>query len=777
MPVFFNETPIKKITIFTPEYSIKFQSQNYSIIYVVRGTVLLDDLRLAQEELLLLPPRIEKTISNGFNSIVALIELDNYSLLSSVEDISLFYDSYNSANHIFLKTLNPYVIELIRLHNTSEELFSFLKFTAQINRLFPSKSFTDSDNELPAKAIEILKYIHRNILKSITLNDTAFAVNLTPQYLSNYFQNTFLTTFKDYVNEIKSEYCIALLKYTDISEFYIAGLTGFASVNSMDKVLVQKTGMNASKLHEISFSKYSDDDYSYKIPERFFIKNYLHLFSEGSIKTITSENDHNEDQQNFNTIFTPNEYTVFEKKWSYILNIGSYSNFNSSNFRQQIIETCKLGSHKYIRFFNIFESVESYQVGQTRYLSLENTFKALDFILSLGTKPYICFGDSNSNDKDKFQNAIDILPDFIKACCNRYGIKQMADWHFEIIYGISNKNNQRQTAWQYINSYVKIEKIIHSYAPESKVGGPAFNTIESFDIFNRILQTTCDNHINFDFISFSIFSNKSYPDFNGIYKDGSICFEKTTRSVELISKYHPNASKYICEYGIVYNNRNYLNDSLFCACFSTWFSLNSNDLIDCAGHVLLSDIATKYTNTRGLLYGGNGQLNHLGIPKPAYYAFKFLSRLGTVRLNSDVESIITAKNKYSIQALLFHCPSLTEEAANSMHNNRLLSDSNYGFEPLPDRTAFLKLKDLYPGKYLIKEYRINNNSGNILSEYSKISDVTDLSVEDIECINEIAKPSASLSHITVTENQSFQFPVHLSPLELVLILIDYNKGL
>lgn len=780
------EKPILSSTTFSLRGELDYCSRNYSILLVIKGTLCTLNQIFMVDDVILIPPGKKVHFTGSKDSVANIIEFDNFVLLGALNNPVLYENIYDSMSMISLKDLAPSLATIIQAVNTDKITSAFFFLIEKLNRHFPSDTYSASNNNLGKHARRILDYVDSRLFKQCSLNETAAALGITPQYLSSFFKKTLSMTFKDYVNGQRARYGFPFIKYTDFSLEALAGLLGFSSEASMENTIMSISGFSCLEIRSME----SVSIRPCPIPSQLVISGQDSPIDRKSTdKSVLQGEDSYDFQREF--INNYSFYKPFSDKWKSILNIGSADNMSSSDFRSQVSYVQDSIHFKYARLIDLLDRATYAEVEGRIYYEFDQLFKTLDFLIELGLIPFLSMGcryqslipglnskyltDSADNYQLYYSNLQKILPIFLRSCINRYGRKMLSQWRFELYYDTINTSEPKQTMRQFIKSYTDFEKTIHQFLPEAAVGGPCFNTITPLNKFENLLTIAREENAVFDFISYQIYGNKGAGANDHIGKTGAIYMDRLTNFRDVTRKFYPNALTYISEFGIQYDRRTYLNDSLFLAAFISWFSTNTEDYVEGIGYCCISDLATKYQDSRGLLFGGYGILNHLGIPKPAYYAYSFMNKLGNTQINSTPGIIITRSTNLSYQAFLYHCPNLSDEAVQSLHNKELLSEDNNSFTHLEAKNLSLTLSGIEPGRYLVKEYRLNQEKGDLLKHYARISGITDLSQSDIDCLAELSRPHASISIMDIGETGILVLPVTVHPLELVFIQIDYNK--
>jgi two-component system, response regulator YesN len=90
---------------------------------------------------------------------------------------------------------------------------------------------------------KILCYIDLNDFSSISLENAAELVGLTPQYISKLFKQKFSINFLDYVIHRRIESACKLLKSTNLTVKDVAARSGYTDVGYFSKAFRKMTGL------------------------------------------------------------------------------------------------------------------------------------------------------------------------------------------------------------------------------------------------------------------------------------------------------------------------------------------------------------------------------------------------------------------------------------------------------------------------------------------------------------------------------------------------------
>jgi AraC-like DNA-binding protein len=97
------------------------------------------------------------------------------------------------------------------------------------------------------KIEEVLKYIEQNFCRDIKLEEAASMIYVTPQYFSAFFKKITGVNFVDYLNNVRINHAVRLLKETDKKITHIAMECGFNSTNNFNSAFKKHTGKTPSQ--------------------------------------------------------------------------------------------------------------------------------------------------------------------------------------------------------------------------------------------------------------------------------------------------------------------------------------------------------------------------------------------------------------------------------------------------------------------------------------------------------------------------------------------------
>lgn len=136
---------------------------------------------------------------------------------------------------------------------------------AEISAAYPTMRMNKSEHEEIERYRKLLTWIDSHY-NDLSFEEAASFIGFTPTYFSRYFKTMAGTTFSQYVNSVRVENAIEMLKSGEHSISEIAVLTGFDSLRNFNRVFKNMTGHAPRDLpenYDLHFSQIVDsaDDF------------------------------------------------------------------------------------------------------------------------------------------------------------------------------------------------------------------------------------------------------------------------------------------------------------------------------------------------------------------------------------------------------------------------------------------------------------------------------------------------------------------------------------
>ncbi len=801
------ESYIQKVDIYNLTDTIKHYNDGVCFICILKGNVIIEFLteksELKTNDLIMIPCDTPYTITPTIPASVLSVSFNYIFFANSFQDdfIKIHCNSSNDQKNEY-STLLTYLarIAISSFSNQKDNRFliqsHIFNLFHYIKSNFLTQPTTSVFDYLPQKTGEKMKQIHEYLnhfyYLDISLQDLAEVAGYTPPYLANFIKKHTGVTYYEYLNNIRLKVACDYLKHSRESILKISTHCGFSNLQAFQKQFFQKMGMSPEnyRFRYEDMSHFIDMSNADPITNAAFatdlILNHIPLGSPQADvikKTLT-----------YAYTFNATKTTTIIPSWRELINLGNSLNFEDPSFRSHLQFLQEHLHFKYGRIPGILQLIEIYKEDSVLSYSFSKLFRIIDFLLSinispfleLGNKPFKIYMHQNSNpsfleyssavEYDKFLNQV--LPIFIKACANRYGIEEVSNWRFELWQRYNNWMTSVEDAETYMMRFQFFYNTIKSFLPRAEVGGPGFNTVLDIGHFESTVSCLYNSKIKPDFFSFYLFPYidlKTHADSGGLISilsnDLNLYQKNTQRIHNVLKKYQMDDVKlYATEYSSYISPKNYTNDSTFQGVFIIKQSLDNFRNTDAMGYWLASDSSLEYTTNSDLLFGGNGLLNKDGIKKPSYYAFRFLERLQDKLIGQGDNFIITASSSHSFQVIMYYCGQFTLDYCRNQEKYELLDYPYSAFEDLPAIELNLTLDNIPSGTYKIKQHTLNNEHGNILYEWNKLNHQKNLNLEEINYLK-----SASIPNLEINQRyfqNSLTISAKLERNEAILFEID-----
>lgn len=487
---------------------------------------------------------------------------------------------------------------------------------------------------------------------------------------------------------------------------------------------------------------------------------------------------------------SPDFSRLMKNNWHRLINLGYASQLEGQHMVYQIRILQKQIHFDYGRICRITDLLQNYSAQKHYSNDYATIFTLFDLMIDNQLRPLLELGykifyiQQNTAEYytgpsesiiDYYDSILKILPDFLRACINRYGQNELDRWAFEISYPyIMPGTRQILTFPHFVTYYQKIFDIIRSFSSKCKIGGPGFNDWFS----DGILETTLYNMKSVsqkpDF--FSAYSYCIEKDI-GISEDADLLQNRIQRLSDKLRNDFPDAKLWITEFNSNLSSRNHLNDSSYQSAFLVKNLLENNlSKADALGYYLLSDHALRYSDSLEFLFGGWGLFTDSNIRKPSFFAYQMISYLGNYIVDCGKGYFITADSSGSIQVLLYHFEQpVPEYRTKNITLNDLKSDITFWNSDHINH-HYIHFTEIPCGLYMIKKYDLSSVSSSLLYEWSKVDYISPLQQDDMEDLERLSDLVPTMFSVRTNKDTPLCIDCSLSSNQTVLFTINFYNG-
>lgn len=253
-----SHTQVNNINFFLVNltYRTPHTHHDFEILQVIEGEL---HVKTLTEDFVIGPGEIALFNPDTFHM---LYSVQSYCILLAIQaDPSFCSAHYPAIQHIQFDTANvtsntPFqeALNMIQVclnlgYNYCQNKKGFeLRCVSDLYRLFSyfivyvpyhleNESNVFHSKEKEQRFTRIINYIHQHYTEKITLSELAESENLSMTYLSHLFKDAAKTSFQEYLNSLRFEHALLLLKKTDMSITEICLESGFSDTKYLNKRL------------------------------------------------------------------------------------------------------------------------------------------------------------------------------------------------------------------------------------------------------------------------------------------------------------------------------------------------------------------------------------------------------------------------------------------------------------------------------------------------------------------------------------------------------------
>jgi len=447
-----------------------------------------------------------------------------------------------------------------------------------------------------------------------------------------------------------------------------------------------------------------------------------------------------------------------------------------ADWQQQLAFVKKECDFKYIRMHGLLsDDMAVYKEddkGNPEY-NFQYVDALYDFLLNIGIKPFVELGFMPSalasgnqtifwwrgnvtppKDYNKWEGLIHHLTQHFTE---RYGTDEVKTWYFEVW----NEPNLSPGFWtgtqeEYFRLYQYTAKAIKSVNAEYKVGGPA---TAGAAWVPQMIDFCTKNKVPIDFVSTHTYGVKQgfLDEFGNsgtvLSKDSMAVSGDILNSRKQISNSSaPNLELHYTEWSSSYTPADPIHDSYHEAAYILEKIKQVGNVANSMSYWTFTDIFEEAGPRFTPFHGGFGLLTIQGICKSAFYAYKFMNKLGKTGLsNTDTRSWACKDDHGGVQLL---CWDFTNTHPGDSVNNQIYYVKD---QPAKSKGKLkVNITHVPAGKYTLEIYKAGYRVNDAYSAYLDMGKPNQLNrqqVDDLKKQNDGSPVSAII--IEVKQNESF----------------------
>jgi xylan 1,4-beta-xylosidase len=439
---------------------------------------------------------------------------------------------------------------------------------------------------------------------------------------------------------------------------------------------------------------------------------------------------------------------------------------------------------RYIRFHAIFHDV----LGTYREVDGQPVYDwtkidyLYDRLLEIGIKPFVELsftpdamkssdltifywnGNTSHPDPVKWQNLVDA---FARHVIDRYGQDEVRSWFFEV-WNEPNLDIFWEGADQpaYFDLYARTARVLKAIDPELRVGGPSSAGAAWVP---ELLAFAAAEQVAVDFVS-----THTYGVDGGFFDENGESDTKLSPSPDAVigdvrrvrdqieASSSPGLPLYFTEWSASYTPRDPVHDSYHMAPYILTKLKQSQGLVQGMSYWAYTDLFEEPGPPTAAFQGGFGLLNPQGIRKPAYFAYKYLNRLGTLEIDTrDGQSIATLDGD-AVQVLAWDYAAPEQPVSNRPFFTMI--HPVVATQPLQ-----IALSGMQPGSYEARTFRTGFERNDAYTAYLRLGSPPQLTPEQVADLQASTLDEPEVQTLQIGPGGSGLLTVPMQQYDVVLV--------
>ena len=420
---------------------------------------------------------------------------------------------------------------------------------------------------------------------------------------------------------------------------------------------------------------------------------------------------------------------------------------------------------RYIRFHGLFcddMGVYFEDNGRPVY-NWQYVDELFDFLQSIGMKPFVELGfmpsalasgpqtifwwRGNVTPPKDYAKWEAFIAAFVRHCTERYGPEEVRTWYFEVWnepnldgFWMGNPERKSHEEWsavaraEYFKLYATTARAVKSVDAAYRVGGPATAGEAWID---ETLAFCAEHKVPLDFISTHSYATMSgYLDENG--NAGTVLSPDRNAITGGVGRVRgqidrspfPDAELHYTEWSSSYTPADPIHDNYHSAAFILDKMRNIGGAANSMSYWTFTDIFEEPGPRTTPFHGGFGLLNYQDLPKPSFFAYHFLHRLGDTELNcTDPAAFACHSPPGAVQALFWDF-TITHPGPSVNNQDFYKADQ----PSRPAAAAELKLLGLAKGSYRLLATRVGYRSNDVQTAWREIGSPAQLTRQQVQAL-------------------------------------------
>ena len=490
------------------------------------------------------------------------------------------------------------------------------------------------------------------------------------------------------------------------------------------------------------------------------------------------------------------------RMYNFCVGAGRANEGLRADWQRQLRYVHDVCGFRYVRFHGLFcDDMGVYQEDKQGHpiYNFQYVDELFDFLESIGMKPFVELSfmpDALASGKDTiFWYKANVTPPkdyakwaglitaFVQHVTERYGADEVRRWYFEVWnepnldgFWIGKSSGRSYADFlpiglaEYKKLYATTARAIKAVDPTYRVGGPATAGNGWID---EMLAYCAEEHLPLDFISTHSYATRSgYLDENGnagtVFTSDRDAIWSEVKAVraKMDKSAFAKAELHYTEWSSSYTPSDPIHDNYVSPAFILDKLRHVGDAATSMSYWTFTDIFEEAGPRATPFHGGFGLLNYEDLPKPSFFAFKFLNELGGQELACpDPDAYVCRDKAGDVQALFWNF-TITNPGPSLIDQVYYAQDH----PPRPLEPAELRLSGLAPGTYRLVATKVGYRANDVQSAWRDLGSPAQLTRAQVATLRQACSGAPCLDErIAVGADGHFSRPFEMRENDVWLV--------
>ncbi len=420
---------------------------------------------------------------------------------------------------------------------------------------------------------------------------------------------------------------------------------------------------------------------------------------------------------------------------------------------EQVQKTLGIKSVRFHGLFNDEMGLWPSGAREPNFLYVDMVFDAM---LERGVKPFVelsfmpgalasgtrtlLFYRGNTTPPNDFAKWGQLIGALGKHLVDRYGTQEVRTWNFEV-WNEPNIAFWAGTKTDYFELYRQSVNALKSVDKQLRVGGPS--TAQAGWVAD-MLKFCADNQLPIDFASTHVYPDDSQAKLfgEGVHYPFEEVMARSLMKVqqEIKASRTPDLPLYLTEW----SSQN--------PAFIAHTVKSTIGLADILSYWTFDNVYEELGVPKSFLNPGFGLLGMRGVPRPSYYAFALLHKLGDVQLEAGEGPVLATRRKDGSVAILVWNLIPQQPGKRSAMGDPLIQTADQYEQTGETLNLVLALQGAHPHKRA-HITRVDGNSGNFRRAYQDMGNPAYPTAKQIEELKQKSQPAVPETALLNAQNQ------------------------